>query len=49
MSQEIIAVLEYIGEKLGIAIDWTAENVCRKLWQFSEDIEFLKLLRVVSG
>ena len=27
MSQEIIAVLEYIGEKLGIAIDWTAENV----------------------
>ncbi len=27
MSQEIITVLEYIGEKLGIAIDWTAENV----------------------
>ena len=27
MSQEIIKVLEYLGDKLGIAIDWTAENV----------------------
>ena len=27
MSQEIIKVLEYLGEKLGIAIDWTAENI----------------------
>jgi hypothetical protein len=27
MSQEIIKVLEYLGEKLGIAIDWTTENV----------------------
>lgn len=27
MSQEIINVLNYIGEKLGIAVDWTAENI----------------------
>ena len=27
MSQEIINVLNYISEKLGIAIDWTAANV----------------------
>ena len=27
MSAEIINVLNYICEKLGIAIDWTAENV----------------------
>lgn len=27
MSQEIINVLNYIGEKIGIAIDWTADNV----------------------
>lgn len=27
MSQEIITVLEYIGEKLGIVIDWTSENI----------------------
>lgn len=27
MSTEVIKVLEYLGDKLGIAIDWTAENV----------------------
>ena len=27
MSQEIINVLNYLGEQLGIAIDWTSENV----------------------
>ena len=27
MSQEIINVLNYISEKIGIAIDWTADNV----------------------
>ena len=27
MSQEIINVLNYLGEQFGIAIDWTSENV----------------------
>ena len=27
MSEEIIKVVDYIGTQLGIAIDWTAENV----------------------
>ena len=27
MSNEIIKVLEYLGEKFGIAIDWTQQNV----------------------
>ena len=27
MNQEIINVLNYLGEQLGIAIDWTSENV----------------------
>lgn len=27
MSEEIIKVLDYLGEKFGIAIDWTQENV----------------------
>jgi hypothetical protein len=27
MSQEIINVLNYLGEQLGIAIDWTSENI----------------------
>lgn len=26
MSEEIIKILDYIGQQLGIAIDWTAEN-----------------------
>ena len=27
MSQEIISVLNYLGEQIGVAIDWTSENV----------------------
>ena len=27
ISSEIIEVLEYLGQKFGIAIDWTGENV----------------------
>ena len=27
MSEEIIKVLDYLGEQFGIAIDWTSENV----------------------
>ena len=34
MSEEIIKTLEYIGGKLGIAIDWSSENV----WPYVMDI-----------
>lgn len=27
MSKEVIEIFDYIGEKLGIAIDWTQENI----------------------
>lgn len=27
MSEEVIKVLEYLGEKFGIVVDWTSENV----------------------
>ena len=27
MSQEIIKVLDYLGSQIGVAIDWSAENV----------------------
>ena len=27
MNNKVIEVLDYIGEKLGIAVDWTADNV----------------------
>ena len=41
MSAEIIKVFDYIGEKLGIAIDWTQEN----LMPYLEDLvgRFVKL------
>lgn len=27
MNNKVIEVLDYVGEKLGIAVDWTADNV----------------------
>lgn len=27
MSEQIIQVLDYLGKKLGLTIDWTSENV----------------------
>ena len=34
MSEEIIKVLNYIGDKLGVVIDWSSENV----WPYVMDI-----------
>ena len=43
MSQEIIKVLEYLGEKLGIAIDWTTENVLPYAEQLFKRYVILKI------
>ena len=46
MSQEIINVLDYLGEQLGIAIDWTAENV----WpQVMDILGRYRLLEMISS
>ena len=46
MSQEIINVLNYLGEQLGIAIDWTFENV----WpQVMDILERYRLLEIVGN
>ena len=46
MSQEIINVLNYLGEKLGIAIDWSSENV----WpQIMDILGRYRLLGIVSS
>ena len=34
MDNKIIEVLDYMGEKLGIAIDWTSENVMPQVMEF---------------
>lgn len=46
MSQEIINVLNYLGEQLGIAIDWSSENV----WpQVMDILGRYRLLEIVSS
>ena len=47
MSQEIINVLEYIGEKLGIAIDWTSENIWPQVMDILGRYRILQI--VISG
>ena len=49
MSQEIIKVLEYLGEKLGIAIDWTTENVLPYAEQLFKRYVALKLVNTSIG
>ena len=45
MSQEIINVLNYLAEQLGIAIDWTSENV----WpQVMDILGRYRLMEIVS-
>jgi hypothetical protein len=45
MSEEIINVLNYLGEQLGIGIDWSAENV----WpQVMDILGRYRLLEIIS-
>lgn len=60
VSDQIIQVLTYLGEKFGIAIDWTSENVipylttlCQKLisyeiWTSVAWISIMALLSIIS-
>lgn len=34
MDNKVIEVLDYMGEKLGIAIDWTSENIIPQVTEF---------------
>ena len=45
MSEEIIKVLDYLGEQLGIVIDWSSENV----WpQVMDILGRYRLLEIIS-
>ena len=46
MSQEIINVLNYLGEQLGIVIDWTVENA---IPQVMDILARYRLLEIISG
>ena len=46
MSEEIIKVLDYLAQQLGVAIDWTAENV----WpQVMDILGRYRLLEMISS
>jgi hypothetical protein len=45
MSDQIIKVLEYLGDKLGIAIDWTTENVLPYAEQLFHRYVTLKIVK----
>ena len=56
VSSEIIEVLDYLGEKFGIAIDWTSNNVLPYLqalvdkfikWEISPSIVWIAIAAFV--
>ena len=56
ISDEIINVLEYLGKKFGIAIDWTSSNVlpyieqlCKKFieWEISTSFAWIVIAIIV--
>jgi hypothetical protein len=57
VSDEIIKVLEYLGEKLGVTIDWTSNNVlpyveqlCEKFvhWEISTSYAWIAIMGVAT-
>lgn len=60
MREEIIKILDYLGEKIGVTIDWTSDNVipyveqlCEKFikWEISTSIAWLVIgvLAIILG
>ena len=57
ISNEIIQVLEYLAEKIGITIDWTNSNVlpyveqlCKKFieWEYNTSLAWIIMVIVIS-
>lgn len=53
VSSEVIEILDYLGDKLGIAIDWTSENIIPYLqqllnkfvyWEFCTSIAWIAIM-----
>lgn len=38
MSDEIIKVLEYLGEKVGMCIDWTSEKIASDIMPYLQEV-----------
>lgn len=57
ISEEVIKVLEYLGSKFGIAIDWTSQNVipyveqlCEKFihWEVNTSFAWMVIMGVAA-
>lgn len=57
ISNEIISVLEYLGQKLGVTIDWASENIqpyieelCAKFvaWETQTSIAWIVIMGVIT-
>ena len=46
MSQEIINVLNYLGEQLGIAIDWTSENIWPQVMDILGQYRLMEIIKI---
>lgn len=49
MSQEIINVLNYLGEQLGIAIDWTSENIWPQVMDILGRYRLFEIISISFG
>jgi len=47
MENKVIEVFDYMGEKLGIAIDWTAENVMPQVMEFLGRYQIFSIVNCV--
>lgn len=47
MNNKVIEVLDYLGEKFGIAIDWTTENVWPQVTEFMNRYATYEIVRSI--
>ena len=57
MSEEVIKILDYLGEKIGVTIDWTSNNVipyvnqlCEKFikWEINTSYAWMAIMGAVT-
>lgn len=49
MSEQIIKLLEYLGDKLGMAVDWTQENILPYAQELAERFVTLNIIECALG
>lgn len=49
MDNKVIEVLDYLGEKIGLAIDWTADNMYPQVMEFIERYRIYEIVTDIVG